>query len=332
MKTIRRREFITLLGAGAATWPRAARAQQDERMRRIGVLVGDSATADERWPSVLQDVLQKLGWTKDRNLKIEARWSTPDPDELRRSAQELIALRPEVVIALGTPRTAALLHQTRSIPIVFANVSDPVGAGFVASLARPGGNLTGFIDIEAAMGGKWVQLLKDIAPQIARVALPYNPSTAPGGGEYFLGPFKAAAAALGVEPITAVVRDAAELEAIMAAQAKVPNSGLVLIPDAFIYQQRDMIISQAARDRLPAIFASRYYCARGGLIAYGADTVDNWQRAAAYVDRILKGEKARDLPVQVPIKFELAINLKTAKALGLDVPPQLLARADEVIE
>ena len=275
---------------------------------------------------------RKLGWAEDRNVKIETRWSVADLDELNRSGT-------------GADRVPARCrHRARhaedgraqaadgSIPIVFANVSDPVGAGFVASLARPGGNITGFIDIEAAMGGKWVQLLKDIAPNVARVALPYNPGTAPGGGEFFLGSFKAAAAALGVEAIASVVRDASELDAAMAAQANVPNSGLVLMPDAFIYQQRDRIISFAARDRVPAIFASRYYCARGGLIAYGADPVDNWQRAAAYVDRILRGAKPSELPVQIPVKFELVINLKTAKALGLDVPAQLLARADEVIE
>jgi putative ABC transport system substrate-binding protein len=332
---MKRRDVIALAGAAAAASlfsPHGARAQQDKGVRRVGVLVGDSATADERWFVVLRDALQKLGWTEDRNLKIEARWSRAEPDELKRSAQALIAFQPEVVVALGTPRTAALRQQTGSIPIVFANVSDPVGAGFVASLARPGGNLTGFIDIEAAMGGKWVQLLKDIAPNVARVALLYNPATAPGGGEFFLGPFKAAAAALGVEAIAPVVRDASELEAGMAAQANVPNGGLVLMPDAFIYQQRDKIISLAARDRVPAIFASRYYCSRGGLIAYGADPVDNWQRAAAYVDRILRGSKPSELPVQIPVKFELVINLKTAKALGLDVPAQLLASADEVIE
>jgi putative ABC transport system substrate-binding protein len=332
---MRRRAFIALAGAAAAASllsPHGARAQQDKRVRRVGVLVGDSATADERWLTVLRDALQKLGWTEDRNVKIETRWSVAEPDELNRSAQALIAFRPDVVIALGTPRTAALMQQTGSIPVVFANVSDPVGAGFIASLARPGGNLTGFIDIEAAMGGKWVQLLKDIAPNVARVALPYNPATAPGGGDFFLGPFKAAAAALGVEAIASVVRDASELDAAMAAQANVPNSGLVLMPDAFIYQQRDRIISFAARDRVPAIFASRYYCVRGGLIAYGADPVDNWQRAAAYVDRILRGAKPSELPVQIPVKFELVINLKTAKALGLEVPESLLVRADEVIE
>jgi putative ABC transport system substrate-binding protein len=311
----------------------AARAQQPDRMRRIGVLMGlsENDRSNQDILAAFREALQKLGWTEGRNIRLDFVWPAA-LEQIRDSAQALIASKPELIVTNSTPTTAALLQQTRTIPIVFTNVSDPVGSGFVASLPRPGGNLTGFIDIESAMGGKWLELLKEIAPRTTRAALPFNPETAPNGGSYFLDPVKAAAAPLGVEAIASPVRDAGELEAVIAVQAQQPNGGLVVTPDGFLRKQRAAIVALAARYRLPAVYPFRYYSELGGLMSYGNDVVDNWRRTASYVDRILKGEKPSELPVQVPVKFELVINLNSAKAIGLDVATTLLARADEVIE
>ena len=325
----RRRDFITLLG-GAAAWPLAARAQQPERMRRVGVLMGYPEAQSEF--ASFMDELRKLGWVDGRNLRIDTRWGIPaDPDSMHRFARELVALQPDLILSQSTPATAALLQETRIIPIVFAIVADPVGSGFVASLARPGGNATGFVVTESSLGGKWLELLREIAPRVTRVAALFNPAMAP-YAEYWLDSFKAAAASFAVEAIRAPIHDSSELESIIAAQAREPNSGLFVLPDAFTFAYRVEIVSLAARYRLPAVYAFRFFTALGGLLSYGNDLNDNFRRAGTYADRILKGEKPSELPVQAPVKFQLVINLKTAKALGIDVPPTLLARADEVIE
>jgi putative tryptophan/tyrosine transport system substrate-binding protein len=330
---MRRREFITLVG-GATAWPLAARAQQGDRMRRIGVLMGyaESDREAQGFVAAFREGLQKLGWTEGRNIRIDTRWATPgDAESMQRFAKELVALQPDLILSQGTPTTAALLQQTRTIPIIFANVGDPVGSGFVASFPRPGGNVTGFTNIEPTMAGKWLELLKEIAPRVTRVAFLFNPATAT-YAEYFLNPFKAAAASFAVEAIAAPVRDTSELEAVVAAQAREPNGGLMVLPDAFTTGHRAEITSLAARYRLPAVYPFRFFTELGGLLSYGSHPLDNYRRAASYADRILKGAKPSELPVQAPVKFELIINLKTAKALGLDVPVQLQQRADEVIE
>jgi putative tryptophan/tyrosine transport system substrate-binding protein len=329
---LRRREFITLLGAAAA-WPLAARAQQGERLRRIAMLMAyaESDSEAQTWVAAYRDRLQQLGWTEGRNIAIDVRWATGETEAIQRYAKELVASRPELLLASSTPPTAALLQQTRTIPIVFTLVSDPVGSGFVASFPRPGGNVTGFTTMEPTMAGKWVELLKEIAPSVARVAFLFNPASAP-YVDYYLNPFKAAAPSFEVEVIAAPAHDASELESIVAAQARQPNSGLLVWPDAFMAAHRAEIASLLARYRVPAVSPFRIFAEAGCLLSYGSDSVDNFRRAAAYVDRILKGEKPSELPVQAPVKFELVINVKAAKALGLDVPPMLLARADEVIE
>ena len=328
-----RREFLALVGGAAVTWPIAARAQQGERMSRIGVLMAHAETDPEGHAEVaaFRDGLQKLGWIEGRNIRIEYRSATPANAEARhRFAKELVALHLDLVLSHGTPTTATLLQQTRTIPIIFLNVSDPVGSGFVGSFPRPGSNATGFIPMEPTMAGKWVELLREIAPHVAKSALLFNPETAP-YAEYYLNPFKAAAS-LAVEAIAAPVRDASELETVIAAQARLPNSGLVVMPDTFTSAHRTQITALATRYRLPAIYPFRFFAELGGLLSYGNDRRDVFRRAASYADRILKGAKPSELPVQAPVKFELVVNLKTAKALGLDVPPTLLARADEVIE
>jgi putative tryptophan/tyrosine transport system substrate-binding protein len=330
---VKRREFITLLG-GAAAWPLAALAQQSEQMLRIGVLMGyaENDPEGEARVAAFREGLQNLGWVEGRNIRIDTRWATPgDAVSRQRFAQELAALRPDLILSHGTPTTATLLQQTRTIPILFAGVSDPVGSGFVASFPRPGGNITGFITMEPTMAGKWLELLKEIAPRVARVALLFNPATAP-YAEYWLTPFKAAAALFALEAIVAPIRDTSELESVLATQAREPNGGLIAIPDTFLAAHRAEVTSLAARCRLPAVYAFRYFADVGGLMSYGSDQIDDYRRSATYADRILKGAKPSELPVQAPVKFELVINLKTAKALGLTVPPMLLARADEVIE
>jgi len=328
---MRRREFISLLGS-IAVWPLAARGQQD-RMRRIGVLIAfaESDHEAQSWVAALREELRKLGWTDGRNIEIDTRWAAADVDSMKQYAKELVALQPDLMVTSSTPATAAMLQQTDTIPIIFVLVADPVGSGFVASLPRPGGNVTGFTPIVGSLGGKWVELLKEIAPRIARVTLMFNPPTAT-FVEGYLSPFKAAAASLGAEAVIAPVHDVPELESLVAAQALEPTSGLVVIPDAFMVGHRAQITALAARYRVPAIYTFRSFAELGGLISYGPDFFDEYRRTASYVDRILKGEKPTELPVQAPVKFELVINVKTAKALGLAVPPTLPARAAEVIE
>jgi putative ABC transport system substrate-binding protein len=329
---MRRREFITLLG-GAAAWPLVARAQQDGAMRRVGVLMafGEGDPGGQARVAAFREGLQELGWAEARNVRIDTRWATADVALIERLAKELVALQPDLILSNSTPTTAALLQQTRTIPIVFAVVSDPVGSGFVASFARPGGNVTGLTDIEPTMPGKWLELLKEIAPRVNRAAFLFNPATAT-YADYYVNPFKAAAASFGVEAVIASVRDRSELESVISAQAREPNGGFVVLTDSFTSTHRAEIVSLAARYRLPAIYPFRFFAELGGLLSYGNELLDSFRRAAGYADRILKGAKPSELPVQAPVKFELVINLKTAKALGLDVPASLLARADEVIE
>src|SRR5262245_37963618 len=330
---MRRRAFIKLLGGAAAAWPLAARAQQSGGMRRVGVLMAYAETDREGRASValFREGLQKLGWTEGRNIRIDTRWAAADVELMQRFAKELVALQPDLILSHTTPTTTALLQQTRTIPIVFAIVGDPVGSGFVATFSRPGGNVTGFNVSEPTLAGKFLELLKEIAPGVGRVAMLFNPSTAT-YAEYWLNPFKAAAAPLGAEAIMAPVHDRSELESVIAAQARTPNSGLSVMPDGFMNVHRAEVTSLAARYRLPAVYPYRFFVELGGLLSYGPDQTDNFRRAATYVDRILRGEKPADLPVQAPVKFELVVNIKTAKALGLDVPFLLQQRADEVIE
>jgi putative ABC transport system substrate-binding protein len=331
---MRRRAFIGLVGGAAAAWPIVARAQQSGGLKRIGVLVAfaESDRQGQARVAAFREELQKLGWTEGRNIRIDTRWAKPDDAEARqRFAKELVALQPDLILSHVTPTTAALLQQTRTIPIVFASVTDPVGSGFVASFPRPGGNVTGFTNFEPTMAGKWLELLTEIAPRVVRVAFLFNPATAP-YTESFLDPFKAAAASFAVEAITAPVRDSAALETVIAARAREPNGGLIVMTDSFMVAHRAEITSLAARFRLPAVYPFRYFTDVGGLLSYGNDLTDSFRRAAAYADRILKGAKPGELAVQAPVKFELVINLKTARALGLDVPLSLQQRADEVIE
>ena len=329
---LRRREFITLLGSAAA-WPFAARAQQDGRMRRIGVLMGPTENDPHYrgYVTVFREGLAKLGWAEGRNIRFDIRWAALKAEAMHRFAQELIALQPDLILSNNTPTTAVLLQHTRSLPIIFGTVSDPVGSGFVASLARPGGNATGFATIEGSLGGKWLELLKEIAPRVTRAALLFNPATAP-YAEYYLKSLNTAAASFGMEATTAAVDDKSKLESIIAAQARAPDSALIVLNEDFTIANRAEIVSLAARHRLPAVYPFRFFAELGGLLSYGVDLTDNFRRAAPYADRILKGENPSDLPVQAPVKFELVINMKTAKALGLDAPTTLLLRANEVIE
>jgi putative ABC transport system substrate-binding protein len=329
---IGRREFITLLGGVVAAWPLAARAQQGERIRRIGVLLpaaADDAEFQARVGAFLQ-ALAHLGWTIDRNVRIDTRWATSNAAEIRRHAAELAALAPDVILAHGASTVGPLLQATRTVPIVFPVVGDPVGAGYVDSLARPGGNVTGFMNFEFSMGGKWLELLKEIAPGVTRAAVLRDPANPSGIGQF--GVIQAVAPSVGMEVSPLNMRDAGEVERAVAAFARASNGGLIVTGSGLAQRHRDLIVTLAARHNLPAVYFERTFVAAGGLISYGPDFVDMYRRAAAYVDRILKGEKPAELPVQAPTKYELVINLKTAKALGLTVPPTLLARADEVIE
>jgi putative ABC transport system substrate-binding protein len=329
---MKRREFITLVGGAAVAWPVAARAQQPERMRRIGVLMGQAEDDPEAQARVaaFEQGLQQLGWSDGRNVRIDRRWAAGDADRTRRYAAELIALAPDVILAPGSFTIGPLLQVSRSVPIVFVHVPDPVGAGFVDSLARPGGNATGFILFEYATSAKWLELLKQIAPGLTRVAVIRDPALTSGTGQFAA--IQALAPSLGVEVTPVNVRDAGEIERAITAFARSPNGGLILTGSALSQVHRQTIVALAARHKLPAIYYERFVVAEGGLMSYGPSLVDQFQRAAGYADRILKGEKPADLPVQTPTKYELAINLKTAKALGLEVPPTLLVRADEVIE
>jgi putative ABC transport system substrate-binding protein len=327
---VRRRELITLL----AGWPLAAWAQQPDRVRRIGVLMGFIKNDPEGtlWLSGFTRAFRELGWADDRNVRVDVRWSASNVEWARTYAKELVSQQPDVILAHGTPGTAALKRETRTIPIVFAAVADPVGEGFVESLSRPGGNITGFIFTEGAIGGKWLELLKEIAPSVNRVKAIFNPDTAPGGGSYYLPAFEAAARSLRVEPIIAPVHSEVEIERAISSLGRGPGSGLVVIADTFLVSHREPIISTAARNNVPAVYFHAVFSREGGLLSYGPDNVDIFRRAATYVDRILHGAKPAELPVQVPIKFIRAINLKTAKALGLEVPLTMQASADEVVE
>jgi putative ABC transport system substrate-binding protein len=328
---MRRREFITLLG-GAAAWPRAARAQQREKMRRVGVLMplpADDPVVQARVAAFAQG-LQQSGWTIGRNVQIDTRWAAADADRIRSHAAELLALAPDVILTSGNAGVAPLLQSSRTVPIVFAIVPDPVGAGFVDSLARPGGNATGFIAYEYSLGAKWLELLKEIAPGITRAAVLRDAALASGPGQFAA--IQSVASSLGVDLTPVNVRDPGEIERAVTAFAHSANGGLITTGSALTGFHRDLIIALAARHKLPAVYFERYFVASGGLISYGPDFIDQFRRAAGYVDRILKGEKPADLPVQAPTKYELIINLKTAKALGLELPSSVLARADEVIE
>ena len=327
-----RREFVTLLGGAVAAWPLAARAQQPERIRRIEVLLPattDDAEYQARVGAFLQ-ALALLGWNIGSNLRIGTRWAGANAAEISRHAEQLAALAPDVILAHGSGPVRALLQATRTVPIVFPVAGDPVGAGLVDSLARPGGNATGFMDFEFSLGGKWLELLKETAPGLTRVAVLRDPTLGGGTGQFAA--IQAVAPALRVEVNPVNVGDAGEIERGIRAFARAANDGLIVTAGARTYLDRDLIITLAARQKLPAVYPERFFVAAGGLISYGPDQIDQYRRAAGYVDRILKGEKPADLPVQAPVKYELVINLKTAKALGLDLPPTVLARADEVIE
>ena len=328
---MKRREFIALIGGAAAAWPTVARAQQSGRIRRIGVLfaLAESDRAAQSRLAAFRGELQKLGWA---DITMDTRYvASNDAETHQRYAKELVALQPDLLLAQNTDTTKALLQQTRTIPIIFTIVADPVGEGFVASFPRPGGNVTGFIVGEPSMGGKWLELLKEIAPSVTRVLVPFNKATS--AAEYWLSSLRATAALLGIDASATFVRDISELESVVAAHARAPLGGLVVIPDAYMTGHRLEVTSLAARYRLPTVYAYlRLFPESGGLLSYGSDVLDNFRRAAIYADRILKGEKPGELPVQAPEKFELVINLKTAKTLGLTVPPTLLGRADEVIE
>ena len=331
---IERRKFLATLGGAAAAWPLAARAQQiDRTMRRVGVLMPFAPDDPEARLRVaaLEQGLRDLGWVDSRNLRIDYRWATDDPDRLPGEAAALVAAAPDVILANSTPVLSELRKQSTTLPIVFVQVTDPVGSGFVPNLARPGGNVTGFINFEFAISGKWLQTLKEVAPAVTRIAVVFNPQTAPYAAA-LLQPIEVAARTFAVAAMTAPAADAATIEAAVTVFAHTPNGGLIVLPDVSTAQHRDLIIALAARHRLPAIYPYRYYAVSGGLISYGTEVTDVCRRAAGYVDRILKGEKPADLPVQAPTKYELVIHLKTARALGLAVPPMLLARADEVIE
>jgi putative ABC transport system substrate-binding protein len=326
---MRRRDFITLVGGSAVAWPLALRAQQSGQMRRIGVLIPlpkDNPEAQARIAAFVQG-LQKLGWSEGRNLQIEYRWGIGD---LQKAATELVALSPDVIFAISTQAVAALQQATRSVPIVFANVADPVSGGFVDSLAKPGGNITGFTNFDYGMGAKWVELLREIAPYVTHVGVIRDPTSTASTG--LLGAIQTAAHSFGLEVSPLGGRDPRDIERTVTEFAGGSNRGLIAVASPLSINNRDLIISLAARHRLPAIYAFRFWVTDGGLISYGIDPDDQSQQAAGYVDRILKGEKPADLPVQNATKYELVINLKTAKALGLTVPPSLLSRADEIIE
>jgi putative tryptophan/tyrosine transport system substrate-binding protein len=330
---MRRREFITLLGGAVTAWPLAVQAQQDERIRRIGVLTSGAAADDPdgqiRSGAFLQE-LQHLGWTDGRNIRFDYRWGAGDAENIRKYAAELVALAPDVILASGTATVGPLLHATRSVPIVFAQVTDPVGAGFIDSLAHPGGNATGFLLFEYSISGKWLELLKEIAPRVTRAAVIRDAAQTAGTGQFAV--IQSVAPSVGMEVSTINLRDAAEIERAIAAFARTADGGLIVTASALSVVHRNLIVNLAARHKLPAVYYRRQYATDGGLISYGPDVAEQNRRAARYVDRILKGEKPADLPVQAPNKYELVINLKTAKAMGLTIPPSVLARADEVIE
>jgi len=329
---MKRREFVTLLGGAAAMWPLAARAQQGERMRRIGVLMTlaeDDPQGQARFAAFVEG-LQQFGWRNGGNIRLDVRWTAGNLDEIRKYAAELVALAPDVILASTTPSVAALQAATRSLPIVFALTADPVGAGFVESLARPGGNVTGFVPFEWGLAAKWLELLKEIAPTLAHAAVIRDPAIVSGAAQFAA--IQSMAPSLKVELVPVGVRDAAEIERGLARFARSTDGGLIVTASPLATVHRDLIVALAARHKLPAVYYEHFFVTNGGLMSYGPDFVDSYRRAAAYVHRILKGEMPADLPVQAPTKYELVINLKTAKALGLEIPDKLLAIADEVIE
>jgi ABC-type uncharacterized transport system substrate-binding protein len=329
---MKRREFITLLGGTMVAWPLAARAQQPPAMRRIGVLstfAADDPEGQARIAAFLQ-ALQPLGWSVGRNVRIDYRWGAGDAANTRKNAAELVALAPDVILTSGAAAVAPLLEATRAVPIVFVLVADPVGAGFVGSLAQPGGNATGFLAVEYGLAGKWLELLKEIAPVVTRAAVVRDPAITAGIGMF--GAIQSVAPSLGMEVSPVNVRDPSEMERAIATFARSANGGLIVTASALAFTHRNLIVTLAARHKLPAVYPERAFVAAGGLISYGADYIDQYRKAAGYVDRILKGEKPADLPVQAPTRYETVLNLKTAKALGLDVPATVLVRADEVIE
>ena len=328
---MRRRQFIGLVGSFAVTWPLEVRAQQAERVRRIGVLMSFGDPTTQSYLTAFRSALTKLGWTEGSNLRTEVRWGAGDADKIRSFAKEIVDLRPDAIVGQSTPVVVALVRETQTIPIVFVNVADPIGSGFVASLARPGGNLTGFMTDNSALGGKWVELLKEIAPRTVRAALMFNPTTAV-PLKFYMPSVQAAASALGVEVNATPVHAKDEIEGVIAAQARDQGSGLIVMPDPFNAANREHITLLAARYRVPAMYYRREFAEAGGLIAYANDFAEQFPQAATYVDRILKGAKPDDLPVQAPTKFDLIINLKTAKSLGLDVPFGMQQRADALIE
>ena len=329
---MRRRAFITMLGGAVAMW-RAAFAQQPDRVRRLGIIIAVGKTPEYVAAiAAFEQVLGSLGWKQGDNLQIDDRWSAGGPESARSAANEIAALGPDVILGQSAAVLEALLSTTRTIPIVFLHVADPVAYGFVSNLARPGGNVTGITNIEPSIGGKWLQLLKEIAPSLTRVALLVNPDTQPDRGAVFISPFEAAARSLGVTSVKGDVRDLQSIEAVMARLATAPRGGVVVAPDAFFASHSTQIVALAERFRLPAVYPYRYYVAQGGLLCYGVNNVDLFRQAAPYVDRILRGAKAADLPIQQPTRFELVINARTAKALSLTVPPSLLAAAAEVIQ
>jgi putative tryptophan/tyrosine transport system substrate-binding protein len=330
---MRRRNFIKAIAGSAIAWPLPARAQQQDRMRRIGVLTPYSENdpyARAKLGAFVQG-LAELGWSDGRNLRIDVRWAAGDLDRVHMYAKELVTLQPDVILSDSTPQSAALQAETRTIPIVFVIVSDPVGSGFVASLPRPGGNMTGFSNQDPSIGGKWVQLLTEIAPNLSRIAAMYNPETGPFVRSYYLPPFEAAARSLKVDPVLMLVHSDAEIETAITSLGR-ESGGVVIMPDAFLTAHRASIISLSARNNVPTVSQTSLIAREGGLISYGPDFPDMYRRAAGYVDRILRGSTPSELPVQLPAKFEMVVNVKTAKALGLTVPPSLLATADEVIE
>ena len=330
---MRRRDFIALAGGAAVVWPLSARAQQPDRMQRLGLLTpyAEGDPEGQARLAALREELGKLGWAENRNIRIDSRWGAIGAESLQQFARELVAQQPDLILTQSTPTTIAILQQTRTIPVLFVQVTDPVGQGIVTSLARPGGNATGFTNFEPSLASKWLELLKEIAPHVARVAFLFNPETAP-FAEIYLNPFRAAAPSFRMEAIATPVHNKSELEPVVATHARTPNGGLVVAPDTFLHVYRAAVVSLAASYRLPAIYPFRFYVELGGLLSYGNDPIDNVRRAASYVDRILRGEKPSELPVQFPVKYEMTINLKTAKALGLDVPLPLQQRADELLE
>ena len=329
---MRRREFIKVLGGAAAEWPVAARAQQPDSVRRVGILISGAEADPEMQARVaaIRKRLDTFGWSEGRNIRIDIRFGEGDPGRYSSLARTLVALQPDAVIAYSTPIAAALRSETRTIPIVFVNVSDPIGSGLVASLARPGGNLTGLMLYEEGITGKWLALLKEITPRLTRAALIANPKTTP--YDYFVRAATTAASSLAIEVVPSPIENVADIERVIESLARLPNGGLVFLPESTSIQHRDLVVALAARHRVPAVYAFRFFVAAGGLMSYGTEIIEQYREAASYIDRILRGANPADLPVQAPSKYQTVLNLKTAKALGLEVPPSLWSRADEVIE